>query len=132
MATSENDVTEGDRENVMTRNARNRAIPDAPLTAEALADAIAKAQQRVIDNAGKVQEKPLPEIVRASVRCGYETRLHTTSDGSRTNITSPKSVVFKASETADGKETTVPHGKPVRLKREAFQRYQSDGLVILG
>jgi hypothetical protein len=129
---NENDVTDGfaARENAATQRARQKALPDSPLTAEALAEAIAKAQERVIENAGKVKEKPLPEIVRASVRCGFETKLLNDDHGKR-YVTSPKSVDFKADETADGRPATIPHGRPARLKRDAFLRYQSEGLVIL-
>lgn len=127
---NENDVTDGasERENASTARARAKALPDSPLSSSQLADAIAQAHFRVRDQEAKEKEKPLPEIVRASVRCGYET----TKRADNTMVTSPKSLTFPPSETADGKETTVPHGRPVRLKREAFQRYKSAGLVEFG
>jgi hypothetical protein len=73
----------------------------------------------------------LGEIVRASVRCGYETTRRIGADGSAQMVTAPASVTFKANETEDGVEHTVPHGRPVRIKREAFVRYLNDGKVIL-
>lgn len=129
----EGDVTEGAGalESAATRRARNAAVPDAPMSAEALADAIAKAHIRAREDEGKVKEKPLPEIVRASVRCGYETKPRERADGSRQLITAPASITFAANETADGQPATVQHGKPVRLKRDAFRRYEADGKVII-
>lgn len=133
MARDLDDMTDGatTHENRHTERARRRAIEgDAPPTAESIGDAVAKALERQRDQP-PVKEKPLPEIVRASVRCGYETTRRVMSDGSSQMVTSPASVTFKAHETADGKEYTVPHGRPIQLKREAFQRYAGDGKVIL-
>lgn len=124
-----NDMTEGaaDSETAATRRARERALGTNPFTPEQMADAIAKAQMRVIEEAGKAKEKPLPEIVRASVRCGYETVKRDNKVEVR-----PGSITFRAEETADGTTPTVPHGRPVRLKRAAFLRYQAEGRVVAG
>lgn len=131
MARSENDVTDGTTETAATERARRRAVEgDAPLSAEAIGEAVAKSLERQrLQPAAK--EAPLPSIVRASVRCGYETTRRVLSDGSTQMVTAPAAVTFKASETADGKEHAVPHGRPVHLKREAFERYRRDGKVIL-
>lgn len=134
MARDTDDVTDGasDREGVSAAAARRRALPDAPMSADALASAIAEAHFRVRDREAKEKEKPLPEIVRASVRCGYETTRRQQDNGQIQLVTSPKKMTFPANETADGKETVVEHGRPVKLKREAFQRYKSEGLVEFG
>lgn len=127
----ENDVTDGaaDMENAATRRARAVGIDGlSPPTAEAIGKAVADALERQ-RNAPQQAEKPLPPIVRASVRAGYED-LRVQDDSGRMRIVNQaKSVEFKASETADGKPAKVPHGRPVRLKREAFQRYFAEGLV---
>ncbi len=133
MARSENDVTEGrsDQESVATERARRRAIEgDAPPSASAIGEAVARALERAA-NAPKEQEKPLSDIVRASVRCGYETSRRVLSDGSTQIVTAPASITFKADETQDGKPCTVVHGRPVKLKKAAFLRYQSEGRVII-
>jgi hypothetical protein len=144
----ENDMTDGARDSETTARrvkvgnkefvvpgtdtARRRAIEgDAPPSAEMIGDAVAKALERQ-RNAPPLPEKPLPEIVRASVRCGYETVRRVLSDGSAQLVTKPAEVTFKASETSDGREYTVPHGRPVKLKRDAFLRYQSEGKVVAG
>lgn len=127
----ENDVTEGTTENAATARARRRAIEgDAPPSADAIGAAVAAALERQ-RNAPPVKEAPLPDIVRASVRCGYETSRRVMADGSAQMVTAPGSVAFKADETADGKAYTVVHGRPIHLKREAFQRYARDGKVVL-
>ena len=133
MARDTDDVTEGasDREGVSAATARRRALPDSSLSSDAMADAIAKAHFRVRDQEAREKEKPLPDTIRASVRCGYETTTRE-MNGQRTLVTAPKSLTFRADETADGTTVTVPHGKPVRLKREAFLRYKSAGEVEFG
>jgi len=110
MAKDENDVTDGfdGRENDSTRRARQRALGENPMSTEQMADAVAKALQRTAAQAKPVQV--LGDTVRASCRAGYY------RDGS------PKKYTFKASDTADGREWTIPHGKPIRLKREAYER----------
>lgn len=131
MARNENDVTEGSTETTGTERARRRAIEgDAPLSADAIGEAVARSLERQRGQPA-VKEAPLPEIVRASVRCGYETTRRVLGDGSAQMVTAPASVTFKASETADGREHAVAHGRPVHLKREAFERYKRDGKVIL-
>lgn len=130
----ENDMTDGarDSENAATARARRRAIEgDAAPSAEAIGKAVADALERQ-RNAPPPKEAPLPEIVRASVRCGYETVRRVVSDGSTQLVTKPAEVTFKASETGDGREYTVPHGRPVKLLRDAFLRYQSEGKVVAG
>lgn len=144
---NENDVTDGrDDEEFGPRILRNkkgeavgrlrssqeiREMWNAPFSSEELGNAIAKASQRMREEESRVKEAPLPEIVRASVRCGYETSRRVMSDGSAQMVTAPGSVAFKADETADGKAYTVVHGRPIHLKREAFQRYARDGKVVL-
>lgn len=127
----ENDVTDGasSRENAMTERARRVGVDGLqPPSAEAIGKAVAEAMERQ-RNAPQQAEKPLPPIVRASVRSGYED-LKVQDDSGRMRIVNrAKSVDFKADETADGKPATVAHGSPVRLKREAFQRYYAEGLV---
>jgi hypothetical protein len=117
-------------ENEATQRARRRAIEgDAPPSAQAIGEAVARALDRQRDN--PIKETPLPEIVRASVRAGYETARRVLSDGSTQMVTSPASITFKREDTPDGREVTVVHGKPVKLKREAFIRYRRDGKVVL-
>lgn len=133
MARNENDVTDGrdDTENAATARARRRALEgDAPPSAEAVGEAVAKALDRMRDQP-RAKERPLPPVVRASVRCGYETSRRVLSDGSTQMVTAPGSITFKRDETPDGREVTVPHGRPVRLKREAFERYRRDGKVVI-
>lgn len=133
MARNENDVTDGrdDTENAATARARRRALEgDAMPSAEEIGEAVSKAIERQ-RNAPAVKERPLPPVVRASVRCGYETTRRVLSDGSTQMVTAPASIAFRSDETPDGKPVTVPHGRPVRLKREAFERYRRDGKVVL-
>lgn len=133
MSKNENDVTEGGsaRESAATAMARRRAIEgDAPPSAEAIGAAVAKALERQRE-APPPPAQRLPEIVRASVRCGYETNRRVASDGSTQLVTAPGSITFKPHETADGREHTIQHGRPVKLKRDAFERYQGDGKVII-
>lgn len=131
---NENDVTDGatERESVATRRARQRALGENPFSSEQMADAIAKAHFRVRDAEAREKEKPMAEIVRASVRCGHETVRQVTSDGGVRLVTMPKKHTFKPHETADGKEAVVEHGRPVRLKRDAFVRYLGEGIVVAG
>lgn len=134
MARDNDDVTEGrdDGETPAARRARNAAFGTNPLNADQMAEAIAKAHMRVADEERKASKtQHIPETVRASVRCGSETIRETRNDGGVRLVTRPKKITFKASETADNKEWTVEDGRPVRLKREAFLRYQSTGDVIL-
>lgn len=132
MARDENDVTDGrdDRENAATARARRRALEgDAPPSAEAIGAAVAAAMER--QRANPVPARQLPTVVRASVRCGYETTRRVLSDGSTQMVTAPASMTFTREETADEREHTVPHGRPIRLKLEAFKRYERDGKVVL-
>lgn len=126
----EDDVTEGgsERENAATRRARAVGIDGIqPMSAADIGKAVADAMERQ-RLAPATPQKPLSEVVRASVRAGYED-IKVNDERGRRVMVQPKSITFKASETADGKETTVSHGRPVRLKREAFQRYYGEGLV---
>lgn len=119
MAINENDVTEGrdTGESKASRLARQRAVGESPLSASELAEAIAKAQERVL--AEKSAPRPLGEVVRASVRVGLN------RDGT------PRSYTFKASDTADGKEWTRKSGQPIHLKREAYLRLAADSVVTI-
>ena len=130
----ENDVTEGasENENAATQRARQRAIPDAPLSAERLAELIATASERAREESTKAKESPLPEVVRASVRAGYETTRQVLDNGQARLVTQPEKLLFKADETGAGKECLVEHGRPVMLKRDAFKRYLGEGVVIRG
>lgn len=137
MARDENDMSGVDgatgRENAASQSARRRAIDGlAPPDASTLAKAIAEASQRIREDEAKAKDVPLPEIVRASVRCGYESIVERRNDGGSRIVERARKVTFKADETADGKEYTVPHGRPIGLKRAAFLRYASEGLVIQG
>lgn len=133
MAQDENDMS-GEAafagESAATRKVRSK-FENVPISATELADAIAKAQQRVMEDAGKVQQKPLPAVVRASVRCGMETVRQDKGDGGYKIVTQFGSMDFTGEETGDGKPARVPHGRPVKLKREAFLKYQSLGKVVL-
>lgn len=131
MAKDENDVTDGasDRETVATARARQRALGENPFSADQMAEAIAKAQERVRQDESRSREKPLPDVVRASVRCGNET----IKDPMNGKVTiRPAKMTFGPKETGDGTTVTVEHGRPVRLKREAFLHYQSLGQVVAG
>lgn len=118
----ENDVTSGRSagETKATRNARASLEPAANgFDVNSFADAFAAAQERQRN----LKEKPAPlgPVVRALVRCG------TMSDG-----VTPKTMKFTGAQTADGQPIEVPHGRPVRLKREAFEWLSRDGSVIRG
>lgn len=104
---------------------------DIPISAETLADAIAKAHARVREDEAKPVSKPLGPTVRASVRCGMETVREDKGDGSYKIVTRPASLDFTADETGDGKPARVRHGSPIRLKRDVFLRLQSEGKVII-
>lgn len=126
----EDDVTDGAsaRENAATQRARRVGVDGlSPPSAEAIGKAVAEALDRQ-RNAPPQAEKPLPEIVRASVRAGYEDIKVNDERGKRI-VVQAKSITFRPDETADGSSVTVAHGRPVRLKREAFQRYYAEGLV---
>lgn len=128
MANDPNDMTDGatSSESAATQRARRRAIEgDAPPSAAEIGKAIAAALDRNRDR--KDEEKPLGEFVRASVRCGYET----IKRDDKTMVTQAKSITFNESETADGTRVTVPHGRPVRLKRDAFNKHRANGDVVL-
>lgn len=127
------DMTDGASagETAATRRARERTLGENPLSTEQMAEAIARAQERVRLDAERAKERPLPEIVRVSVRCGYENVTRTNGDGARTVITKPKTIRFAANETADGQAHEVEHGKPIRLTREAYKKYAGMDLVLL-
>lgn len=128
----EDDVTDGatTEENAATAAARRRGIDgDAPLSADEIGKAVARALDRQ-RNAPKEPEAPLPVTVRASVRCGYVTAFINDARGKR-HETRPGTITFRKDETADGKEYTVPHGRPIVLKRDAFLRYRRDGKVVI-
>lgn len=133
MAQDENDMS-GDAafagESAATRRVRGK-FENVPISANELADAIAKAQQRVMEDAGKVQPKPLPDVVRASVRCGMETIRQDNGGGGYKIVTQFGSMDFTSEETGDGKPARVAHGRPVKLKREAFLKYLNIGKVVL-
>lgn len=126
--TGESAATAG--EGRFTRAGRAAFEEYAP-SAAAIGDAVAKALERQ-RTAPPQPQRTLPDIVRASVRCGYHTVRRVLSDGSAQMVTMPAEVTFKASETGDGREAIVAHGKPVKLKRDAFLRYEADGKVIAG
>jgi hypothetical protein len=110
------------------KRARQRTLEgDAPPDANVLADAISKAMQR----SSALPPQSLGDIVRCSVRAGYETVRQVNSDGSSRMVTSPKKVVFTGDETPDGKTYEVANGRPVRLKREAYERRRDMGHVII-
>lgn len=116
MAYSENDVTEGSTETRISRNNRAKLLGEGAIDLNELAAAMVGAQ----DRASKVRDtRVLGEVVRCSCRVGLD------------RAANPKSYTFKANETAEGRELTVQHGKPLRLKREAFQRYAADGVVVI-
>ena len=128
----EDDVTDGAsaRESAATQRARRVSIDGLePPSAEAIGKAVADAMERQRTAPREVQ-KPLPEIVRASVRAGYEDVKLNDERGKRI-VVQAKSITFQPHETADGSRVTVAHGKPVRLKREAFQRYFAEGVVAI-
>lgn len=112
------------------KRVRQRAIDgDAPPSATEVGQAIAEAMKRGLQN--PLPQRQLGEVVRASVRAGYETVREVHSDGSARLITRPRSVTFRGDETVDGHEYTVANGRPVRLKRDAYERRLSEGVVML-
>jgi hypothetical protein len=112
------------------KRVRQRAIDgDMPPSAQEVGQAIAEAMKRGLQNP-PVQQK-LGDVVRASVRAGFETTRQVHSDGSSRLVTQPKSVTFGRDETIDGREYTVANGRPVRLKREAYERRLAEGVVML-
>lgn len=112
------------------KSARRAALGEdnAPSASE-IGKAVAEALARTAGQPQAVRE--LGPIVRASVRAGYEDKRVDKGDGSIRIATVPKQVKFEADETSDGKEYTLEHGKPIRLKREAFIRRRDQGVVIL-
>lgn len=134
MAKDDDDMTGRDaataNETAATARARHRALTgDAAPSAAAIGEAVAKAMERMRNE--PVKEEHLPEVVRASVRCGYETTRRVMGDGSAQLVTAPGSITFQANETPDGRACTVVHGRPVKLKRDAFLRYRREGKVVL-
>lgn len=112
------------------KRVRQRAIDgDAPPSATEVGQAIAEAMKRGLQN--PLPQQQLGPVVRASVRAGYETTRQVSSDGSARLITKAKSVTFSGDETTDGKSYTVEHGRPVRLKRDAYERRLAEGVVML-
>jgi len=110
------------------KRARQRTLEgDAPPDANVLAEAIGRAMQR----SSVLPPQQLGAVVRCSVRAGYETIRQVNSDGSTRLVTSPKKVTFSGDETADGKSYEVANGRPVRLKREAYERRRDMGHVII-
>jgi hypothetical protein len=132
MATSENDVSGQEaataREGKFTQAARKALHSEAPSAAE-IGSAIAEAMKRAASNPAPAQV--LGEVVRCSVRAQTKDTRQVASDGSSRIVTSYVPVRFAADETADGKELELTHGKPVRLKRDAFHKYASMGRVVL-
>lgn len=131
MADGVDDMTGADaamaREGKYTRAARDRLHSEAP-SAEAISRAVAETLAR--QAAQPVAERPLGEIVRASVRCGTESYTQQNGpEGSRV-VTAYRKLRFSGDETADGVERVIEHGRPVALKRAAFERYAAQGLVI--
>lgn len=119
MAQNENDMS-GRRardagETLAVQKARHNAFDaDAPSASEigrAVADAMARSKD--------LPPQRLGDIVRASCRVGFNADMR------------PKSFTFPGADTADGRECTVAHGKPIRLKVEAFRRYAEQGVVTV-
>lgn len=128
----ENDMS-GDARSAGERNAartaRSRALGEenAPSAAE-IGDAVAKALARAAT--APVVNRTLGPVVRASVRCGYED-IHQNVGGVLRIATVPKKIKFDREETADGKEYTIEHGRPIHLKRDAFIKRRDQGVVLL-
>lgn len=116
------------REGRYTKAARAALHSEAPSAAD-IGVAVAEALKRT--QASPSPQQTLGEIVRASVRCLTKDERRVSSDGSARIVTSYVPVTFKADETADGKEYTISHGKPIHLKREAFLRYAGIGRVVI-
>lgn len=115
-------------ESAGVKRARQRTLEgDAPPDANFLAEAIGKAMQR----SSALPPQQLGPIVRCSVRAGFETTRQVNSDGSTRLVTSPKKITFSGDETADGRSYEVANGRPVRLKREAYERRRDMGHVIV-
>lgn len=104
---------------------------DIPLSAEVLADAIAKAHLRAREEEARPASRSLGPTVRVSVRCGMETVREDNGGGGYKIVTRPASLDFSADETADGKPARVMHGRPIRVRRDVFLRLQSEGKVVL-
>lgn len=146
MAYNENDVTDGatdgefagriikDKQGRVKGRLQSseeiRRVFDAPTNIqEGLADAIVEAQRRALEAERTQKQKALPDVVRASVRCGNET---IKDHASGKVVIRPAKMTFGPQETGDGTTVTVEHGRPVRLKRAAFLHYQSLGQVVAG
>jgi len=117
------------REGKFTKAAREALDSEAP-SAAAIGEAVAKALSRQAA-APVPTQSPLGAVVRASTRCQTVNERRVNSDGSARIVTSYEPITFRAGETADGKEVTLGHGKPVRLKREAFLHYAGIGRVVI-
>lgn len=134
MADKDNDMSgaaarsAGERE--AAARARRAALGDdnAP-SADAIGEAVAKALARSASQPLSAQR--LGDVVRASVRAGFEDVRTERPDGSKFIATKPRSITFSREETADGKEYTVVHGRPVHLKRDAFIARRDQGVVII-
>jgi hypothetical protein len=113
-----------------TQDVRRRTLEgDAPPSAEEIGKAVAQAMQRSI-SAPPASQK-IGEIVRVSVRCGYETEAQVSSDGSRRLVTKPGSVLFRAEDTPDGRPVRVEHGRPARLTRAGYEHWNAQGKVLI-
>lgn len=110
------------------KGARAAALGEASApSADAIGQAVAAALARAANVPMSVQK--LGDIVRCSVRVGYEDIRQERTDGSKFIATVPRKVTFTRDETPDGKEYTLEHGKAIRLKREAFMRRRDQGVV---
>lgn len=111
------------------KNARRAALGEDNMpSASEIGDAVAKALARAASAPAPVQR--LGDVVRASVRSGYED-VHMMVGGQERIVTKPKAITFRADETPDGREVTLEHGKPIRLKREAFISRRDLGHVLI-
>lgn len=116
------------REGRHTRAARAALDEFAPSAAE-IGDAVAKALARSANAPAPVQK--LGDVVRASVRCGYEDIRQERPDGSKFIATIPRKITFSKDETADGREHTIQHGRPIHLKRAAYEARRDQGVVLI-
>jgi hypothetical protein len=116
-------------ERAAAKSARRAALGEDNMpSASEIGDAVAKALARVASAPGSTQK--LGEIVRCSVRSGYED-VRQYVGGQERIVTKPKAITFRPDETADGREWTLEHGKPVRLKRDAFISRRDLGHVLI-
>lgn len=134
MSTNPNDMTgraaRDGGESRTTENVRRRTLEgDAPPSAEDIGRAVAQAMQRSVANPPPPQR--LGDVVRVSVRCGYETEVQVSGEGARRLVTKPGSVLFRAEDTPDGRPVRVEHGRPARLTRAGYEHWNAQGKVLI-